>query len=57
MVLLGERAYSSNAIEGNTFSLRETVELLKTGHIELGRRREATEILSLSKLTSPARAG
>ena len=34
--LVGERVYSSNAIEGNTYSLGETIEILRTGHIELG---------------------
>jgi len=29
--LLGERVYSSNAIEGNTLDLRETVMILKKG--------------------------
>lgn len=47
--LLGERVYSSNAIEGNTFSLGETVETLRTGHIELRRKRESTEVINLGK--------
>ena len=46
--LLGARVHSSNAIEGNTYTLRETLELLKTGHIDLGRRREAVEIRDLA---------
>lgn len=45
--LLGERVYSSNAIEGNTFNLGETVETLRTGHIDITRRREATEVVNL----------
>lgn len=47
--LLGERVYSSNAIEGNTFNLGETIETLRTGHIEVGRKREATEVINLGK--------
>jgi Fic family protein len=45
--LVAERVYSSNAIEGNTYSLGETIEILKTGYIELGRKREATEVINL----------
>jgi Fic family protein len=45
--LIGERVYSSNALEGNTYSLGETIEILKTGYIELGRKREATEVVNL----------
>src|SRR5208282_3345494 len=33
--LLGERVFSSNAIEGNTLTLRETVLILQTGAILL----------------------
>lgn len=47
--LLGERVYSSNAIEGNTFNLGETIETLRTGHIDITRRREATEVVNLGK--------
>jgi len=47
--LLGDRVFNSNAIEGNTLNLRETREILKTGHVGLGRRREATEVLNLGK--------
>ncbi|MGO8748225.1 MAG: Fic family protein [Thermoguttaceae bacterium] len=45
--LVGERVYSSNAIEGNTYTLGETIEILRTGYIELGRKREATEVINL----------
>ncbi len=45
--LIGERVYSSNAIEGNTYSLGETIEILRTGYIDLGRKREATEVINL----------
>ena len=46
--LLGERVFSSNAIEGNTLSLRETTLILQTGSILSGpRRREAQEALNL----------
>ena len=48
--LLGERVYNSNGIEGNTLSLRETKSLLETGAIiDVGRRREATEVINLGK--------
>ncbi len=47
--LLGERVYSSNAIEGNTFNLGETIETLRTGHIMVGRKREATEVVNLGQ--------
>lgn len=47
--LVGERVYSSNAIEGNTFTLGETVAVLKSGYIDMSRRREATEIVNLGK--------
>ena len=46
---VGERVYSSNAIEGNTYTLGETIEILKTGYIDLGRKREATEVINLGK--------
>lgn len=46
--LLGERVFSSNAIEGNTLTLRETALILQTGSILSGpRRREAQEALNL----------
>ena len=47
--LLGERVYSSNAIEGNLLSLRETSLILQT-HSVLGmaRKREAQEALNLA---------
>jgi Fic family protein len=49
--ILGERVYTSNAIEGNTLDLRETIEILKAGHVsaEPRRRREATEALNLGR--------
>ncbi len=49
--ILGERVYTSNAIEGNTLDLRETIEILKVGHAvaEPRRRREATEAINLGK--------
>lgn len=47
--LLGDRVYSSNAIEGNTLERRETIEILKTGHIDVAKRREATEVVNLGK--------
>lgn len=47
--LLGERVFSSNAIEGNTLDLRETVIILKTGHLDSGRRKEATEARNLGE--------
>lgn len=46
--LLGERVFSSNAIEGNTYDLRETRAVLKAGHIIDGaRRKEGTEVVNL----------
>jgi len=48
--LLGERVFSSNAIEGNTLTLRETVLILQTGVIlDKKRKREATEALNLGR--------
>jgi Fic family protein len=49
--ILGERVYASNAIEGNTCDLRETIAILKAGYagIEPHRRREATEVINLGK--------
>ena len=45
--LFAERVYSSNAIEGNTLTLRETVEVLKTGYITGRCKREGTEARNL----------
>jgi len=45
--LLGERVYSSNAIEGNTLDLRETVMILRQGVESGGRKREALEAHNL----------
>jgi Fic family protein len=45
--LFSERVYSSNAIEGNTLTLRETREILTTGHISHRRKREGTEAKNL----------
>jgi Fic family protein len=47
--ILGERVYSSNAIEGSTYSLGETIETLKTGYVAMGKKREATEAINLGK--------
>lgn len=47
--LLGERVYASNAIEGNTLDLRETVTILRTGRILENRRREAIEARNLGE--------
>ena len=48
--LLGDRVYNSNAIEGNTLTLRETKSLLETGTIvDVGRKREAQEAINLGK--------
>ena len=48
--LLGERVYNSNAIEGNTLTLRETKSILEVGSIvDVGRKREATEAINLGK--------
>ena len=47
--LFGERVYSSNAIEGNTLDLRETVMILKQGILGGGRRREALEARNLGE--------
>ena len=46
--LLEDRIYNSNAIEGNTLSLRETQVILEAGAvIDVGRGKEATEVLNL----------
>lgn len=48
--LLGDRVHSSNAIEGNTHTLRETTAILRTGQIvDVGRRREGQEVLNLGQ--------
>ncbi len=47
--LLGERVFSSNAIEGNTLDLRETVRILKTGQIDAAREREGLEVRNLGE--------
>ena len=49
--LLGERVYSSNAIEGSTLDLRETETILKAGHVsaDIEKKREATEVVNLGK--------
>ena len=47
--LVGERVYNSNAIEGNTLTLRETRSILESGVYEASRKREATEAINLGK--------
>ena len=48
--LLGVRVYNSNAIEGNTLTLRETMSVLESGrNVDVGRKREATEAINLEK--------
>jgi Fic family protein len=47
--LVGERVYSSNAIEGSTLDYRETVMVLNTGRILENKRREAIEARNLGK--------
>jgi Fic family protein len=48
--LIGERVFNSNAIEGNTLTLRETKSILLAGTvIDVGRKREATEAINLGK--------
>ena len=49
--ILGDRVYSSNAIEGSTLDLRETVEILKAGHVsaDIEKKREATEVINLGR--------
>jgi Fic family protein len=48
--LLGMRVYNSNAIEGNTLTLRETKSVLAAGGIvDVRRKREATEAINLGK--------
>lgn len=45
--LLGMRVFASNAIEGSTLDLRETVMVLETGNISRGRKREHCEARNL----------
>lgn len=46
--LLGERIYNSNAIEGSTVTLRETIGILQAGAaLNVRRRRDAQEVLGL----------
>lgn len=48
--LLGERVFNSNAIEGNTLTLRETKSVLESASvIDVGKKRDATEALNLGK--------
>lgn len=46
--LLAEQVYSSNAIEGNTLTLRETTTILEAGGaVDVGRTRESAEAINL----------
>ncbi len=55
--LLGERVYNSNAIEGNTLTLRETRSVLQAGGIvDVSRKREATEAVNLGKAIAEVQA-
>ena len=47
--LLGDRVYSSNAIEGSTLDYRETVAVLNTGRILENKKREAIEARNLGE--------
>lgn len=47
--LMGEGVYSSNAIEGNTLDLRETVMILEKGIEGYGKKREALEARNLGR--------
>lgn len=47
--LLGDRVYSSNAIEGSTLDYRETVTVLNTGRILENKKREAIEARNLGE--------
>lgn len=47
--LLGERVHNSNAIEGNTLDLRETVMILKQGIAGAKKKREALEARNLGE--------
>lgn len=49
--LLGERVYSSNAIEGNTLDLRETISVLETGRLIENKKRDAIEARNLGEAT------
>ena len=45
-----KRVHQSNAIEGNTLSVRETVRILESGQlIDVGRKRESFEVINLGK--------
>ena len=49
--LTEDRVHQSNAIEGNTFSRRETGQVLAAGQvIDVGRKRESLEALNLGKV-------
>lgn len=49
--LTQDRVHQSNAIEGSTFTRRETVQVLAAGQIvDVGRRRESLEALNLGKV-------
>lgn len=48
--LLGDQVHNSNAIEGNTLSLRETRTVLEMGHLaDVGRQRDILEASNLGK--------
>jgi len=48
--LFGERVFNSNAIEGNTLTIRETRLILQNKtHVDVRRKREANEALSLGE--------
>ena len=48
--LFGERVFNSNAIEGNTLTIRETRLILQNKtYIDVRRKREAQEVLSLGE--------
>jgi Fic family protein len=52
-VLLGERVFSSNAIEGNTLTVRETRQILQAKtFLDVRRKREAQEALNLAEALS-----
>ena len=51
--LLGERVFSSNAIEGNTLTVRETRQILQAKtFLDVRRKREAQEALNLAEALS-----
>ncbi|MEZ6087990.1 MAG: Fic family protein [Pirellulaceae bacterium] len=55
--LLGQQVYNSNAIEGNTLTLRETKSILAAGCIvDVSRKREATEALNLGRAIEQVQA-